>query len=271
MKKYKRILFPTDFSEASENALKYTVKLADKLGAELDLISIYQVSAGLSDSMPPEMIEVIIEDKKKQTEKKMVSLVNNYCKNRETKQRVIYGIFPAEEIAQYADSEDYDLIVMGTKGERAVLEKMLGSVTTETMLKASCPVLAIPAHAEFKGIDSVAFATDYEHKDGDAILFTTDFALQVGAEMHIVHVETQKGKSKPAGTMTDYLAYTLVEDKSIEEGLDTYIKERKADVLAMFIPKRRLWERLFHSSFTKQMTFHSKTPLLVFRGVQKEA
>ncbi len=274
MKKYNKILFPTDFSHASENALKYAVSLADELGADLDIISIYRVPAGLSDSMTPQMIEDIVESKKKQTEKKMFYLVNDHCKNRETKRRAIYGIFTAEEIAQYADDEDYDLIVMGTNGERSAFEKMLGSVTTETMLKATCPVLAIPLDATFKKIDSVAFATAYEQKDGEAVMFTKDFTLQLGAEMHIVHVDIYKQKFEPKPTMTDYSVgfsdFTLVDGRSVEEGLDAYIEERKVDILAMFIPKRRLWERLFHSSFTKKMTFHSKTPLLVFRGVQKK-
>ena len=205
----------------------------------------------------------------------MSHLVDEYCKKIDTKQRAVYGIFTAEEIAQYADHENYDLIVMGTNGERNAFEKMLGSVTTETMLKATCPVLAIPPDAKFKEINSVAFATAYEQKDGEAVMFTKDFALQTGAEMHVVHVEIQKQRQEPTPTMTDYSVgfsdFTLVEDKSIEEGLDAYIKEREVDILAMFIPKRRLWERLFHSSFTKKMTFHSKTPLLVFRGMKKKA
>ena len=271
MKKYKKILFPTDFSDASKNALRYAVNLAEELKSELEIISIYRVPAGLSESMTPDVIEQITENKKRQTERQMSSLVKEYCRGKETKQRAIYGIFTADEIAEYANDEDYDLIVMGTNGERNAFEKLLGSVTTETMLKSTCPVLAIPPQAQFKDIASVAFATAYEPRDGDAVMFTKDFASQLGAEMHVVHVEKQK--REPIPTMTDYSVgfsdFTLVEDKSIEAGLDAYIQEREVDVLAMFIPKRRLWERLFHSSFTKKMTFHSKTPLLVFRGVQK--
>jgi len=273
MKKYNRILFPTDFSTASENALKYAVNLAEELDADLDLISVYSIPAGLADAMTPQMIDDIAEQKKKNAEKKLRRLINDYCRNRKTKQRAIYGGFAAAEIAEYANDRGYDLIIMGTKGERSAFEKILGSVTTKTMLKASCPVLAIPAHAKFQKINFIAFATAYDQQDGEAALFTKDFALQVGAKMQVVHAEIQKREFEPTPNMTDYSVdfadFTLVEDKSIEEGLDSYIEERGVDILAMFIPKRSLWERLFHSSFTKKMTFHSKTPLLVFRGVQK--
>lgn len=270
--KYKKILFPTDFSDASENALKYADKLAEELGASLDLISIFRVPAGLSESMGPEMIDQIIKDKKELTEKKMLYLTRDHRPNRETQQEAIFGIFVAEEIAEYARTGQYDLIVMGTKGEEGLYKKIMGGVTTETMLKASCPVLAIPSDAVYQGINSVAFATDYEKNDGGAVQFTKEFTQQIGAEMHVVHVEKKELFPDEKGEMTDFSVgfsdFTVIQHESVEEGLEAYIEEREVDVLALFIPQRRLWERLFHSSFTKKMTFHSKIPLLVFRGMR---
>ena len=50
---------------------------------------------------------------------------------------------PANQIVEYAEKNDIDLIVMGTHG-RSGLEKMwLGSVTEKVLRQAHCPVLVV--------------------------------------------------------------------------------------------------------------------------------
>lgn len=51
---------------------------------------------------------------------------------------------PAEVLAQLAQSEDADLIVVGTRGHSSVAGLLLGSVTQRLLHIASVPVLAVP-------------------------------------------------------------------------------------------------------------------------------
>ncbi|MDP4819531.1 MAG: hypothetical protein NWR67_00880, partial [Saprospiraceae bacterium] len=60
--------------------------------------------------------------------------------------------------------------------------------------------------------------------------------------------------------------YAVIHDDSVMEGLEAYIQLHAIQVLAMYVPKRRLWERLFHKSRTRAMVFHTSIPLLVFHG-----
>jgi hypothetical protein len=48
---------------------------------------------------------------------------------------------------------------MGMKGEHQRLDKWMGSVTTNLMMKAPCPVLAIPEKATYEGIKKITLAT----------------------------------------------------------------------------------------------------------------
>ncbi|RMD75356.1 MAG: universal stress protein, partial [Bacteroidetes bacterium] len=57
---------------------------------------------------------------------------------------------------------------------------------------------------------------------------------------------------------------SIVYQDDVISGLDDYVKTHKIDILALFIPARRLWERLFHSSVSQRMVYHSTTPLLIF-------
>ncbi len=63
----------------------------------------------------------------------------------------------------------------------------------------------------------------------------------------------------------DILEYTKVTNPSVVEGLESYLEQKPMDVLSLYIPKRRLWERLFHFRTSKSMAFHTKIPLLVFK------
>lgn len=50
---------------------------------------------------------------------------------------------PAEMIAEVADREHTDLIVMGTHGHSSLANVVLGSVATGVLARSTCPVLLI--------------------------------------------------------------------------------------------------------------------------------
>jgi nucleotide-binding universal stress UspA family protein len=53
---------------------------------------------------------------------------------------------PAERLAELADEESAELIVVGSRGHRLLRAAFIGGVSSELIGLASCPVLVIPAH-----------------------------------------------------------------------------------------------------------------------------
>ncbi len=267
----KKILFPTDFSPAAANAFDYAVNLAKALDAKIDLMSVYHLPLNDAGRVPPDYIERMLEEKRKSVEQRLQSLIQGKAARLIGSARAHYGLFIYQEIIDAARQKGSGLIVMGAKGERAAVEKLMGSVTTHTMMHAPCPVLAIPETAAYKPISHIAYATDFEHSDQEAVGKLMELAGSLGAAIHFVHVDVRA----EAGRMEDYVMvenyplpftdFSVVGSKSVIEGLEAFMQEKHIDMLALFIPNRRLWERLFHSSFSKRMAFYSKAPLLVFR------
>lgn len=72
---------------------------------------------------------------------------------------------PAEAILQIALEENIELIVMGMTGKTDALDTLFGNTSQEVLAKSDCPVLAIPTKAEFKGIDNLVYATNFEFRD----------------------------------------------------------------------------------------------------------
>ena len=48
---------------------------------------------------------------------------------------------PADSISDYARTEKFDLIVMGTHGRKGLSHTLIGSVAEHVVRKAPCPVL----------------------------------------------------------------------------------------------------------------------------------
>ncbi len=146
----KRILVPTDFSEHSRNALRYAAAFANRFGAEIYLLHVFQdlsifqpdaVTAGPPAAAP---LEEMLAAARAALER---SLQESNVKGLPVHPEVCEGS-PFEEIVTFAKEKDIDLIVMGTHGRGWLAHVLLGSVTEKVVRKAPCPVLTVrhPEH-----------------------------------------------------------------------------------------------------------------------------
>lgn len=265
------ILFPTDFSKAAEQAFQYALKLAEELGTQVDLMSVYHLPVSDASRVAPYKVDEMLREGRGKVMEQLSDFAEAAAAKRIGQLRVDYGLFVYQEIVDVARKEGHQLIVMGTKGERNALERLLGSVTTHTMMNAPCPVLAVPMGAEFRPIKHIAYATDFEPSDEQVVAQLNDFGKRLGAKVHFLHVdrENKYGTAEKYVMVEDYpmpfTDFSVINDPSPTQAIETFVKEHRIDLLALFLPNRRFWERVMHHSFTKKMTFHSKVPVLVFR------
>lgn len=267
----KKILFPTDFSSCASNAFLYANHLAEKLDAQIDLITVFNLPVSDASSVPPEFIQEMLDDKRKNIEEKLEAFHQQHPSKRVGEKIAEYGVFIYQEIVDKAEDQGYDLIIMGTKGEHNAIEKLMGSVTSQMIMHAHCPVIAIPEQAEYRPIRKIAFATDFFPAQRDSFDELQLVAKALSAKIEFVHVETKetyedlKAKENEIKEQYGYDHFKLVQNKSLMQGMETYVEEDEVDLLALFIPKRKMFERLFHTSFSRKMAFHAQVPILSFR------
>lgn len=269
----KKILFPTDCSAGARQGFAYACEFARQTGAKIEVMSVYHLPAADASSVPPAYIETMIEERRKQVEQNLAAFVAEFPEAPILGTHADYGIFTHQEIVDVAAKGGHDLIIMGTRGAANTMDKLLGSVTTHTMMQAPCPVLAIPAQAQWAGIRHIAYATDFQPSDVHAVAQLAQLAQTLDAQLHFVHIHTASHDDISIEAMTSlehyptaFTDFTIVRHPSVMEGLEGYLQEYNIDLLALFIPRRRIWERLFHSSFSRQMVFHTRLPLLTFRA-----
>jgi nucleotide-binding universal stress UspA family protein len=142
-----RILIPTDFSAASDEALAYSMMLGDRLGASLHVLHVIEEPeiAGTwgAESYIAELPR-IREAAQKAAEERLGRLAGAEAGGVHISTEIVDGR-AAQTIIEIAVRRHIDLIVMGTHGRSGVAHLLLGSVTEKVLRSAHCPVLAVRA------------------------------------------------------------------------------------------------------------------------------
>lgn len=149
MKPFQKILVPVDFSACSAEGVRTAADLAQRYGAELVLVHVFEpILYTTPDGYPflvPGQLESLLAEyatalgkAKKDAEAAGASRVST---------RELQG-FAASEIANLAKDGHFDLIVIGTHGRTGLKHALMGSVAEKVLRSAPCPVLCVRASAQ---------------------------------------------------------------------------------------------------------------------------
>ncbi|AET66383.1 universal stress protein UspA-like protein [Desulfosporosinus orientis DSM 765] len=139
---FKTILVPTDGSDSAKHAFLTALTLAKPLKSRIILMHVmftpealgYKLSSGTT--VPQE--EISIYGKESLT----ATLAQVDVGSIPIEQKLKPG-HPAAAIIHEIENENYDLVVMGSRGYGPVMGSLLGSVSQRVLMKASCPVLIV--------------------------------------------------------------------------------------------------------------------------------
>jgi nucleotide-binding universal stress UspA family protein len=133
----KKILFPTDFSTLSDEALAQATSLARDSGAKLIIVHVQEPPTAYGGG---EMYYGVPEPDTEAIEKMLKAIVP---KDPEVsyEHRLVMGD-PAAEIERIAEEEDVDLIIMATHGRTGLTRLLMGSVAEAVVRRAPCPVFS---------------------------------------------------------------------------------------------------------------------------------
>lgn len=149
----RRVLYSTDYSEASELALPVAVGLASTYHAELvvlhvaeRLVDVVPVAAGV----PPIEMDLEAEPSESARERLEEWAEERLADDLNFRIELVDGD-AAEMIVEVADEQDADIVVLGTQGHSRVERFLIGSVTEKVLRRAHCPVLAVPSEKRRRG------------------------------------------------------------------------------------------------------------------------
>lgn len=145
---FSTILVPIDGSEGSMRAANLAIGIAKKYGAQVIAIHVvnidqYLQALGVYRISYPDPIKKMIEEAKQKASKWFTEIQKNAEQQKvpvktdviDTPLSVVGGI------VNYAERENADLIVIGTRGRSGLTKLLLGSVASGVVTYAPCQVM----------------------------------------------------------------------------------------------------------------------------------
>ncbi len=161
LKKMKTILAPTDFSQNSQNAVRYAAALARESGARLVLFNHFYYPIQATD-LPDLALQVPIDELARAAQAKLetlkLELLRDFDIPIECQVQSAGGI--ATDIEDIAHALPADLTVVAFSGQNPTLKALFGSISASLIRRGHLPLLVVPAGVAFQPIRRVLFACD---------------------------------------------------------------------------------------------------------------
>lgn len=153
-KKFNKILVSIDGSKESFDAADYGINLAKLSNALMIVMHVlpqeiryaYDDIDAIKPNIPATPIKGIVELSKQEVQVKWFNKILEKAKKFDVNIQtdiIIAAKSVSSEIVDYADKFNVDLIIVGTRGRSGLKRILLGSVASEVVKYADCPVLII--------------------------------------------------------------------------------------------------------------------------------
>ena len=156
-----KVLLAVDGSDASMSAVRAAAhRLATPARSSIEVVSVIPDSFATDGSPWPNVVRVDPPSDRDRVRDdvatRLEEIASRFRPDRMSVEAKVLEGRPATEIVAEATRSGADLIVIGARGQSAVRRLLLGSVSSEVVDHAPCPVL-VARHA---GVDRVMLATD---------------------------------------------------------------------------------------------------------------
>jgi nucleotide-binding universal stress UspA family protein len=192
MGEIKKIIWATDDSKESGEALNYARFLAQKFDSEI--IGVHVIE------MPEKLLYEYFSDPESELHKWMVKteeyhkgklalIADELTKQGLNFQGMVLEGEPNKEIVAFARREKADLIVMGKRGLGLIDRILIGSTTLRVLRGSGVPVLAVKKRDEGAvDICNILVPLDISEKVGSALGYAIDLAERTNASISVVYV-----------------------------------------------------------------------------------
>jgi len=272
-----KILIPTDFSNRSKVAVRYAVTLAKKLEAEIILLHAvhFDAPARAAVSLKKQSIEdSMVENAEQDGAQLLREIQAEHGTAPNIHYEIIRGLPMKDAVSAFAHKHAVSLIVMGTKGATGLDQVLLGSNAAAMVNASSIPVITVPEFAHCDALKHIVYATDMQNAVAE-LKALIPWAKAFDATIHALHIAAP---GSPYALDTDKTTETLIQESGypnisfqvavnddVVAGLDVFIAQKQADLLAMFTHDLTFFEKLFGQSVTRKMAFQSNIPLLTMK------
>lgn len=282
----KRILYPTDFSEAARSALPIASAIARRYGAEV-------YAANVRPRLPytmysPEALCALDNKREHEAREEMSKLVHARELEGVATSVVVETGDPAEELTRMVRDHDIDLAVLATHG-KGLMRLLMGSLAEELFRGLAIPVLTVgprlhPRFANLEGIKTILYPTDLSAESRAALPYVASLAAEYRARIVVLHVIASSGAlsasalelaARARGQMKRFFCGEIDPRCQVELVVDFgdaperilhAAREYHADLLAFGVQRAGEASTHFRNTVAYQVVLQADCPVLTWRA-----
>lgn len=284
----KKILIPIDFSPYSNKAIEYACPLALKQGLEVVLIHVFTDHTNIYQNAQenPELIDPRVGEVKRDLQQIVASIKNEFPELHISTLLKDGNLY--DEVKKIVSAENYEAIIMGTKGANGLEALLIGSNTFDVFLNTSTPVLAVPNSDKKLKTEKIGLLCNFKQGEIDVLkqaiqLYGKDF------ELVLIHVNTTNETisvldQKFATFIQSIIAETGIEDISyvikaqlflaqykedISSAINSVVADELLDALLVTKSKKGFLRKVIEENIVKKMAFQTQIPKFFAKVTQE--
>jgi nucleotide-binding universal stress UspA family protein len=272
----KTIIVPLDFSTESLTGLNMSLMLADKTGANIQMIHVI----GKNENNDNELLK-----KEHQKVKIKIEEIIQKCKEKSKFKCALSYIIKEgkifKEITDLADKYDDAVIVLSTHGESGFEELFIGGNAYKITSHSKVPVITVRRSKISSNINKIVLPLDITFQTREKVPFTVNIAKSFNSEIHLLtvrlsnYVEIEEKLHQYAKQVTSYIEARKIPctvkhlqgDNLTDITLD-YAKSVNADLISIMTEQEKSVSNLLLGSYAHQMINKSYIPVLSFPTYQ---
>jgi len=270
-----KILIPTDFSVQAEYSYLMVKKLEEKMPVDIHFLHVLTVPDtvtmdGKGTIQTCGEIDVKYVQKQKEiAERNLANLQAQYGNNTST--HLVLGKI-TDAILNFAETNQYDLIVMGTKGAWGIKEKLSGSETQMIARRCKVPLLSLMCDRSELQIQHLLMVHNFSNPARENLSLMQKLIKAFNPKLHLLQitsgdivphkptVEADMKKFAELNNITNYECH-LINDKHIEDGVIHFNQMINMDIVCIGTHGKG---GIFHNSATEKLINHLFKPIISF-------
>jgi nucleotide-binding universal stress UspA family protein len=270
-----RILIPTDFSVQAEFAYLMVKKLEEKIPIEIHFLHVLSAPETVSmdnqgDIQTCGEIDVNYVKKQKEIAERNLAHLKNLYGNNITTHLQIGKITDA--IVSFSALNQFDLIVMGTKGAWGIKEKISGSEAQMVARNAKVPVLSLMCDRSDLNIQHILLVHNFNHPVHENLTLMHRLIVAFNTRIHLLQItstgantdtNTIEANMKKFAELNNISSFEthIISDKDVENGVVHFNQMNNMDIVCIGTHGKG---GLFHHSATEKLINHLFKPIISF-------
>ena len=281
----KRIILPTDFSENAFNAIRYAVQLFSDQHCTFYLLNTYTpASYYVGINMVNSYSALQLEQMASTHSRQGLDEVEERIKKEFVDAKHIFVKLSAfnmliSEINDLVESQNIDLVVMGTNGATGAKEVFLGSQTMHTIKRVECPVIVVPSSFQYEVPKEILFATDFKFDQNNRFfLLLKEISEKQIARTNILNayygIPLNPEQNENKEFLDSYFKnsahiFHTAEGVDVVEAVEEFQIKHKINFLVMIHNKHSFFENLLFKPVINQIVYHTKVPFMVIPSEER--